>query len=204
MSNRRLTIGIDEAGRGPLAGPVVAAAVIIDKKIEGVKDSKTLSPEARDFLFDLIIKNAIAFGIGVSSQAEIDSINILQATFLSMRRAVDSLHMCYRLKHGKDIAKAIVLVDGNKTIPMLDNAQKAIVDGDASVYEISAASIVAKVTRDRIMESLAKKYPQYGFERHKGYATAEHRKAILKYGPCEIHRKTFLRKLYENEQKLFG
>ncbi|MGC9125754.1 MAG: ribonuclease HII [Caldisericaceae bacterium] len=204
MSNRRLTIGIDEAGRGPLAGPVVAAAVIIDKKIEGVRDSKTLSPEARDFLFNLIIENAIAFGIGVSSQAEIDSINILQATFLSMRRAVDSLHMCYRLKHGKDIAKAIVLVDGNKTIPMLNVAQKAVVEGDASVYEISAASIVAKVTRDRIMESLAKRYPQYGFERHKGYATVEHRKAILKYGPCEIHRKTFLRKLYENEQKLFG
>ncbi|MGB9695180.1 MAG: ribonuclease HII [Caldisericaceae bacterium] len=204
MNTRRLNIGIDEAGRGPLAGPVVSAAVIIDKKIEGVKDSKTLSPEARDFLFDLIIKNAIAFGIGVSSEAEIDSINILQATLLSMLRSVDSIRMCYKLRYGKDIDNATVLIDGNKTIPMLDNAQKAIVDGDASVYEISAASIVAKVTRDRIMESLAKKYPQYGFERHKGYATAEHRKAILKYGPCEIHRKTFLRKLYENEQKLFG
>jgi ribonuclease HII len=203
VKSPKFTIGVDEAGRGPLAGPVVSAAVIINKKIEGIKDSKTLSAKARDTLFELIINNSIAFGIGISSQSEIDSMNILQATLLSMRRAIDSLYMCYNLKSGKEIEKATILVDGNKTIPGLKLPQRAVIDGDAKIYEISAASIIAKVTRDRIMQSLSKKYPEYGFGRHKGYATYEHRKAIVKYGPCEIHRKTFLRKLYENEQKLF-
>jgi ribonuclease HII len=204
VNNRRLTIGIDEAGRGPLAGPVVSAAVIIKKKIEGIKDSKVLTPKARDILFKLIIKDAVAFGIGISTPEEIDKINILQATFVSMQRALESLYKNYKMKFGVDIKNAMVLVDGNKKIPNIKFEQKAIIDGDAKIYTISAASIIAKVTRDRIMVSLSKKYPQYGFAQHKGYGTFEHRKAIINFGTCNIHRKTFLKKLYESEQRLFG
>ncbi len=203
VSNLKFTIGIDEAGRGPLAGPVVSAAVIIKKRIKGVKDSKALTPKARDVLFQQIIDNSIAFGIGLSTPEEIDKINILKATLLSMQRALASLQMNYRMKFGKEIVNALVLVDGNKTVPDITFPEKAIVKGDAKIYEISASSIIAKVTRDRVMTALSKKYPDYGFEKHKGYATESHRKAILQFGPSKIHRRTFLRKLNEREQRLF-
>ncbi len=203
VSNLKFTIGIDEAGRGPLAGPVVSAAVIIKKRIKGVKDSKALTPKARDVLFQQIIDNSIAFGIGLSTPEEIDKINILKATLLSMQRALASLQMNYRMKFGKEIVNALVLVDGNKTVPDITFPEKAIVKGDVKIYEISASSIIAKVTRDRVMTALSKKYPDYGFEKHKGYATESHRKAILQFGPSKIHRRTFLRKLNEREQRLF-
>ncbi len=199
-----LTVGIDEAGRGSLAGPVVSAAVIIEEKIAGVNDSKSLTSDMREALFHLILNGAVSFGIGVASCKEIDRINILNATFLSMRRAIDSLFLNYRKRFGSELSDFMLLVDGNKKIKGIVYPQRAIISGDKIVYEISAASIVAKVTRDRIMESLSKKYPVYGFEQHKGYATKSHIEKIVEFGPSEIHRRTFLRRVMENEQKLFG
>lgn len=177
-----LIAGVDEAGRGPLAGPVVAAAVILDdlRPIAGLNDSKKLSPARREKLFDEIRAKALCCSIAQASVEEIDEINILQATLLAMRRAVEGL----RLKPAK------VLVDGNR-LPVLDVLAEAIVKGDAKVPAISAASILAKVTRDRWCAELDARYPQYGFAAHKGYGTAEHLAALQIHGACPEHRKTF-------------
>ena len=177
-----LVAGVDEAGRGPLAGPVVAAAVILDDlhPIVGLADSKKLSPARRERLFDEIRAKALCFCIAEASVEEIDRINILQATLLAMRRAVLGL----RLK------PVMVLVDGNQ-LPRLDVPAEAIVKGDARVQSISAASILAKVHRDRWCQQLHERYPQYGFAGHKGYGTAEHLAALREHGICPEHRRSF-------------
>jgi ribonuclease HII len=177
-----LVAGVDEAGRGPLAGPVVAAAVILDEihPIEGLADSKKLSAARRDRLYDEIRAKALCCCIAEASVEEIDRLNILQATLLAMQRAVAGL----RLRPG------LVLVDGNR-LPLLDVRAEAIVKGDAKVAAISAASILAKVTRDRGLALLDQRYPQYGFARHKGYGTAEHLQALRLHGPCPEHRRSF-------------
>lgn len=177
-----LIAGVDEAGRGPLAGPVVAAAVILDEKnpIHGLADSKKLTALRREKLFDEIRAKALCCSIAEASVEEIDRLNILQATMLAMRRAVEGL----RLKPAK------VLIDGNR-IPVMDVLAEAIVKGDALVPAISAASILAKVSRDRWCAELDLAYPQYGFAGHKGYGTAEHLAALREHGACPQHRKTF-------------
>ena len=177
-----LIAGVDEAGRGPLAGPVVAAAVILDdlKPIKGLNDSKKLSPATRERLFDEIRAKALCCAIAEASVEEIDTLNILQATMLAMRRAVEGL----RLKPGK------VLVDGNR-LPVLRIAAEAIVQGDAKVKAISAASILAKVHRDRLCLLLHEQHPHYGFDEHKGYPTPEHLAALRTHGACAHHRRSF-------------
>ena len=177
-----LVAGVDEAGRGPLAGPVVAAAVILDdlKPIKGLADSKTITALRREKLFDEIRAKALCCSIAVASVEEIEELNILQATLLAMRRAVEGL----RLKPNK------VLVDGNR-LPVLDMLAEAIVKGDALVPAISAASILAKVHRDRWCADIDLQYPQYGFAKHKGYGTAAHLAALTAHGACPQHRKTF-------------
>ncbi len=177
-----LLAGVDEAGRGPLMGPVVAAAVILDDlhPIKGLADSKVLTALRRDKLYDEIRAKALCFSIAQASAAEIDEINILQATMLAMKRAVEGL----RLKPAK------VLVDGNR-IPTLVIVAEAIVGGDALVPAISAASILAKVWRDRWCQEMDLAYPQYGFASHKGYGTAEHLAALRQHGACPEHRRTF-------------
>jgi ribonuclease HII len=177
-----LMAGVDEAGRGPLAGPVVAAAVILDelRPIHGLADSKVLTPAARERLYDEIRAKALCCSIAEASVEEIDQINILQATMLAMRRAVMGL----RLKPVK------VLVDGNR-LPTLDVLAEAIVKGDAKVPSISAASILAKVHRDRWCVEFHQQYPQYGFAEHKGYSTAEHMMALRTHGACPQHRRSF-------------
>ncbi len=177
-----LLAGVDEAGRGPLAGPVVAAAVILDdlKPIKGLNDSKLLSPRKRERLFDEIHAKALCFCIAQASAREIDELNILQATMLAMRRAVEGL----RLRPHK------VLVDGNR-IPTLRIAAEAIVGGDAKVKAISAASILAKVHRDRLCQILHVEHPQYGFDGHKGYPTPMHLAALRAHGACPEHRRSF-------------
>ncbi|HIZ10956.1 MAG TPA: ribonuclease HII [Candidatus Eubacterium faecavium] len=181
-----IVCGVDEAGRGPLAGPVYAAAVVLKKgqTIEGVNDSKKLSEKKREELFDKIVSECSAFSVGTASEREIDEINILQSTFLAMKRAVDGL----------SIKPDIALVDGNQT-PPLDCAVKTVIKGDAKSESIAAASIIAKVSRDRYMKEMAAKYPEYQFEKHKGYGTKLHYEMIEKYGICEIHRKSFLKKV---------
>lgn len=179
--------GVDEAGRGPLAGDVYAAAVILKKDavIDGVNDSKKLSEKKREKLFDEIIEKSEAYCIATASVEEIDSINILQATMLAMTRAVKGL----------GITPDIALIDGNKA-PEIDGVKtQAVIKGDATSASIAAASILAKVARDRYMKEIAEKYPQYAFEKHKGYGTKLHNELILEHGPSEVHRKTFLRKL---------
>ena len=179
--------GVDEAGRGPLAGPVCAAAVILPKhlQIPGLTDSKKLSDKKRRELFPIIQEQAVAYGIGLASEAEIDEINILQATFLAMGRALSQL----------SIRPEIALIDGNREtdfgLPV-----KTVVKGDSLSANIAAASILAKVTRDTMMVELAEQYPEYGFEIHKGYGTKAHYEALRTYGPCPIHRKSFLKKFY--------
>jgi ribonuclease HII len=177
-----LMAGVDEAGRGPLAGPVVAAAVILDdlNPIRGLADSKMLTAKRRDQLYDEIRAKALCCAIGEASVEEIDALNILEATMLAMRRAVEGL----RLKPVK------VLVDGNR-LPRLDVLAEAIVKGDAKVQAISAASILAKVHRDRWCIEFHQQYPQYGFDGHKGYGTAEHMAALRTHGACPQHRKSF-------------
>ena len=183
----RVICGVDEAGRGPLAGPVCAAAVILPEhlQIPGLTDSKKLSDKKRRELFPVIQEQAVAYGIGLASEAEIDEINILQATFLAMRRALDQL----------GVRPEIALIDGNREtdfgLPV-----KTVVKGDSLSANIAAASVLAKVTRDNIMVELARQYPEYGFEIHKGYGTKAHYEALRTYGPCPIHRKTFLKKFY--------
>ncbi len=175
--------GIDEAGRGPLAGPVVAGAVILPKglKILHVNDSKKLSAKQRDELYDEIMEKAVSVGIGFASHTRIDEINILQATYEAMRNAVSQL-----------TPTPDVLLNDAVRIPELTMRQVPIIKGDARSVSIASASIIAKVTRDRMMTELAKKYPEYGFESNKGYGSAEHIEALKKYGPCEIHRRTFI------------
>jgi ribonuclease HII len=177
-----LVAGVDEAGRGPLAGPVVAAAVILDERrpIAGLADSKKLTALQRDRLFDEIRAKALCCSVAQASVAEIDALNILQATLLAMRRAVDGL----RLKPAK------VLVDGNR-LPPLDVLAEAIVKGDAKVACISAASILAKVTRDRMLVTLDAQHPEYGFAAHKGYGTAAHLRALQQFGALPEHRRSF-------------
>lgn len=174
--------GVDEAGRGPLAGNVCAAAVILnkDKPILGLKDSKKLSSKKRDELYDIILRDSRAYAISFATVEEIDSLNILQATLLAMKRAVELL----------TFKPDLVLVDGNQA-PKVDIQVQTIIKGDSLVEEISAASILAKVTRDREMLALDKIYPEYGFAKHKGYGTEMHLNAINKYGILDIHRKTF-------------
>lgn len=179
--------GVDEAGRGPLAGPVCAAAVILPKHLEipGLTDSKKLTDKKRRELFPLIQEQAVAYGIGLSSQEEIDEINILQATFLAMERALSQL----------DVRPDMVLIDGNRErdfgVPV-----QTVIKGDSLSANITAASILAKVTRDNLMMELAQQYPQYGFEIHKGYGTKAHYEALRQYGASPIHRRSFLKKFY--------
>ncbi len=178
-----LICGIDEVGRGPLAGPVVAGAVILPKdcKIKYINDSKKLSAKMRDMFYDEIMEKAVAVGIGFVSEKRIDEINILNATYEAMREAIDKLGV-----------KPDILLNDAVTIPKVDIRQVPIIKGDAKSISIGAASIVAKVTRDRFMEEMAKKYPQYDFASNKGYGSAKHIAAIKEHGPCEIHRKTFI------------
>ena len=179
--------GVDEAGRGPLAGPVCAAAVILPEGtvIEGLNDSKKLTEKRRELLFDEICEKALTFGVAFATVEEIERLNILEAAFLAMNRAITEL----------DPQPALALIDGNRSkgisVPAL-----AVVKGDAKCGSIAAASILAKVTRDRYMREMAGTYPQYGFEKHKGYGTKAHYAALREFGPCEIHRPSFLRKMH--------
>ncbi len=183
----KLVCGVDEAGRGPLAGPVCAAAVILPAYIDipGLDDSKKLSDKRRRELFPIIKERAVAYGIGFADCREIDEINILQATFLAMERAIDSL----------EVRPEVALIDGNRQKDFCLTAE-TVVHGDSLSASIAAASILAKVTRDDVMLEMAKEYPQYGFEIHKGYGTKAHYAALAEFGPCPIHRMTFLKKLY--------
>ena len=182
----RAICGIDEAGRGPLAGPVFAAAVILPENhgIEGLNDSKKLSEKKREILFDVIRKAAVSYRIAFATEKEIDEINILQATFLAMRRAVDGL----------SVRPDYAMVDGNR-MPDLGVDTELIVKGDGLSASIAAASVLAKVSRDRLMKEIDALYPQYQFAKHKGYGTALHRELLHTYGPCPVHRRTFLRKI---------
>ena len=183
----KIICGVDEAGRGPLAGPVCAAAVILPDEIQipGLNDSKKLSEKKRNALFEIIKKEAISYGIAFASVDEIEQYNILQATFLAMNRAIAQLNP----------AADYALIDGNRTTGIQIPCE-AIVHGDALVPSISAASILAKVTRDTYMYHMAEIYPQYGFDKHKGYGTKEHYTAIKQYGMCDIHRPSFLKTLH--------
>jgi ribonuclease HII len=178
-----LICGVDEVGRGPLAGPVVAAAVILppDTNIKGLNDSKKLSESQRNELFDEIVHLGLVCAVGILDHEAIDAMNILRASLMAMRKAVVDLK----------ITPEVVLVDGNQPIPRLDYPQYAIVGGDASCRSIAAASIVAKVTRDRIMERFETLHPQFSFSKHKGYPTPEHLDELREHGPCVIHRKSF-------------
>lgn len=183
----RFIAGVDEAGRGPLAGPVTAAAVImpLDDIIEGVNDSKKLSPKKRDVLYDIIRKKAVAFAVECVDEKTIDKINILSATKLCMKRCLERLNV----KPDAVLIDAVALDYPSEII--------SIVKGDAKSYSIAAASILAKVYRDRLMEKFDAEYPEYGFSKHKGYGTKQHIEAIKKYGPCPIHRRTFIGNFYE-------
>ncbi|MDD3711030.1 MAG: ribonuclease HII [Patescibacteria group bacterium] len=183
----KLIGALDEAGRGPLAGPVVSACVIIDKNfkitpdLEKIRDSKKLSAKQRQVLFPIIKQSVRAVEIGVCNNEEIDKINILQASFLSMRRALNKM----------ELKPDIILVDGKFKIPKIETAQEAIISGDNLIFSIAMASIIAKVSRDFIMEEMHKKYPLYCFDKHKGYGTKLHMEMIDLYGPCPIHRLSF-------------
>ena len=182
-----LICGVDEAGRGPLAGPVCAAAVILPANIDipGLNDSKKLSDKRRRELYPVIMEQAIAYGIGLADHLEIDEVNILQATYLAMERAIQALK----------VKPELALIDGNRAkdfgIPV-----KTIIHGDSLSASIAAASVLAKVTRDDMMLKMAEEYPHYGFDIHKGYGTKAHYEALRKHGPCSIHRMTFLKKFY--------
>ena len=183
----QLICGVDEAGRGPLAGPVCAAAVILPPHVDipGLNDSKKLSDQKRRELYPLIQEKAIAYAVALSSEKEIDDVNILQATFLAMGRAVSQL----------SVQPGYILVDGNR-LPDFCTPAQTVVKGDSLSMSIAAASVLAKVTRDDLMLQMAEKYPSYGFEVHKGYGTKAHYEALAAHGPCAIHRMTFLKKLY--------
>lgn len=177
-----IVCGVDEAGRGPLAGPVVAAAVVLDpaRPIVGLDDSKALSAKKRERLFDEIVAHALAYSVASASVEEIDSLNILHATMLAMKRAVEGL----------SVLPTLAKIDGNRC-PMLAIRSEAIVGGDALVPSISAASILAKVTRDRMLVELHQQFPMYGFDAHAGYGTPQHLAALREHGPCEHHRRSF-------------
>ena len=180
--------GIDEAGRGPLAGPVIAAAVCLDlsRPIEGLNDSKKLTASVRERLYEKIVAQATGWAVGSASPEEIDRYNILQATLMAMHRAVEQISCPWN----------VALVDGNKTIPFIAaKKQRAIVDGDALSASVAAASIIAKVTRDRIMQAYHEQYPIYEFNNNKGYATEFHRNRIMEHGLCQIHRRSFCENL---------
>ena len=183
----QLIAGIDEAGRGPLAGPVVVACVILpkDSMIEGVNDSKKVSERKRELLYDKILEEAISYGIGIVYQEEIDEINILQATKKALTEAIKTM----------ETKPQIILVDALNGIDTLNIPYKSIIKGDAKSYSIAAASIVAKVTRDRIMREWDKVYPEYGFAGHKGYGTSKHIAAIKENGACPLHRKSFIKNI---------
>lgn len=178
--------GVDEAGRGPLAGPVCAAAVIlpVNTIIDGVNDSKKLSEKKREMLFDVIKEKSISYSIAFASIEEIEEMNILNATMLAMKRAVEGLH----------IKADYAMIDGNR-LPNLEIPSEYIIKGDAKSMSIACASILAKVSRDRLCYQYAEEYPQYGFDKHKGYGTKLHREAIIEYGPCPYHRMSFLKKI---------
>ena len=184
--------GVDEAGRGPLAGPVCAAAVILPEGciIEGVNDSKKLTEKKREALFDVIIETAVSCSIAFGTVEEIERDNILAATMNTMRRAVEGL----------SVKADFAMIDGNR-IPPLDIPAHCIVGGDAKSMSIAAASILAKVSRDRLMLKYAEQYPEYAFEKHKGYGTKLHVERILEYGECPIHRPSFLKKIYAKNNK---
>ena len=186
LKGYRAVCGVDEAGRGPLAGPVCAAAVILPPNtiIDGVNDSKKLSEKKREVLFDVIKETAVSYCIAYASVEEIESVNILNATMLAMKRAVEGL----------DVKADYAMIDGNR-MPSLDIDGETIVKGDAKSMSIACASILAKVSRDRLLYEYAKEYPQYQFDKHKGYGTAAHREALIKYGPCPYHRMSFLTKI---------
>lgn len=189
----KIILGVDEAGRGPLAGPVVAAAVRIREYhdfFEDINDSKKLSEKKRENLFEKIL-TFCDVGIGIATVKEIDEVNILNATFLAMNRAIEDIK-------SQNIDYDIVLVDGNKLIKNYNGNQECIVKGDGKSLSIATASIIAKVTRDRIMLKFSEIYPEYHFEKHKGYGTKLHREILLEKGPLEIHRKTFLKKILSN------
>ncbi len=187
----KMICGVDEAGRGPLAGPVCAAAVILpqDAVIEGLNDSKKLSEKKREKLYDVIIEKAAAYSIATASVEEIEEYNILNATFLAMNRAINGL------PQKADYA----IIDGDKKPKGITVECEAVVKGDSKSMSVAAASILAKVTRDRMMCEYGEKYPVYGFAEHKGYGTKKHREAIIKYGACDIHRPSFLKKIYEKQ-----
>lgn len=182
-----LLCGVDEAGRGPLAGPVCAAAVILPRGLEipGLNDSKKLSEKRRDALFDTIRSSALSFGVAFASVEEIEELNILGATYLAMNRAIAML----------DPQPELALIDGNRSAG-IKHSCRCVIKGDARCADIAAASILAKVTRDRKMAELAEQYPQYRFEQHKGYGTALHYEMLRKYGPSPVHRPSFLRKMH--------
>ena len=184
--------GVDEAGRGPLSGPVVAAACILPAgcEIPGLNDSKKLTPKQRDRLFDTVREVAVAYAIGMASPEEIDQMNILNATMLAMRRAIEGL----------PVKADFALIDGN-CARGIDLPHKTVISGDALSVSISAASILAKVTRDRICLENDRDYPEYGFAKHKGYGTREHMDALRRLGPCPLHRRSFLKFLDEDENK---
>lgn len=186
----RIVCGVDEAGRGPLAGPVCAAAVILPDHVQipGLNDSKKLSDKKRRELYPIICEQALAYGIAFADEKEIDEINILQATFLAMKRAVVML----------SVKPDYILVDGNK-VPSFDVPAEAVIKGDSLSASIAAASVLAKVTRDDFMLKMAENYPMYSFDVHKGYGTKAHYEALTNYGPCPIHRLTFLKKFYGTE-----
>ena len=183
--------GVDEAGRGPLAGDVYAAAVIFDENtlIDGLNDSKKLSEKKRELLFDEIKEKAVSYCIAIASVEEIEAYNILNATFLAMKRAVQGL----------SVVPETAFVDGNRIPPDMPCGVQTLVKGDGLSASIAAASILAKVSRDRYMKEIAEKYPEYQFEKHKGYGTKLHNELILKYGPSPVHRMSFLRKLYAKQ-----
>lgn len=182
-----LLAGVDEAGRGPLAGPVCAAACILPRNLEipGLNDSKKLSPQKREALYDVIIKSAVSYGIAFATVEEIESLNILNATFLAMNRALSQLSP----------QPALALIDGNRNSG-ISIPSRCVVKGDSLCADIAAASVLAKVTRDRYMLTMAEQYPEYGFEKHKGYGTAQHYAALRQFGPSPIHRPSFLRKMH--------
>lgn len=179
--------GVDEAGRGPLAGPVCAAAVILPRGLilPGLKDSKKLTEKRREALYGPIVESAVAYGIAFATVEEIEALNILQATFLAMNRAIAAL----------SAAPAMALIDGNRDSG-IEVPSRCVVGGDGKCASIAAASILAKVTRDRYMYEMAAQYPEYGFDRHKGYGTAAHYAALRAYGPCPIHRMSFLKNMH--------
>ena len=187
LNGFKFVCGVDEAGRGPLAGPVCAAAVILpeDTEIEGLNDSKKLSEKKREALFDVICEKAVAYSIAYGTLEEIEEFNILEATFLAMNRAIDTL----------SVKADFALIDGNRVPKNIKIPCETIVKGDSKSMSVAAASILAKVSRDKLLLEYDEKYPQYNFKKHKGYGTKEHTDLILKYGPCEIHRLSFLKKL---------